>query len=238
MSCYLGNQQLDSWLLLQASMTGRARGRSRGRSRTTAQEPAPRPGAVPSREEAPQAPQVARGRGRAPAAVPAAAVPPQAAASGVAQVTAQMAAVSVEKPEQRPEMSVIEQPKMPVKKASPLGSYGARLNLRTNYFKLIQKPNFSGFFQYQVTFNPHLESPKLKGSLLKDHAEILGSVRAFDGMVLYLPKKLPELETKLMSTLRRDETSVEITIKYTNQFPFKSPTTIQLMNVIFRRSAS
>ena len=226
-------------------MTGRARGRSRGRARAAqAAEPAPRPGAPPTREEAPQAapaPQVARGRGRASAQVSAAAPPKQ--QTEVSKLGEQMSTMAVGgtaaggAAEERPQRGVTEDSLVtkPANVAEITGSYGRQLKVRTNYFRLIQHADFQGFFQYQVKYNPPIESRNLKFMLLKDHAELLGTVRAFDGMILYLPHRLPEIETKLMSTRRSDGSSVEITIKFTNEFPFNSPTTMQLLNIIFRR---
>ncbi len=221
-------------------MTGRARGRSRGRARATQpQEAAARPGAPPPREEAPQQ-QVARGRGRATAAAVAptpTAAPMQAKpAADVQQVTTKMAEVSVSgRDEQREPRTFTELVTKPQNVQSIRGTYGNPVGLCTNYFQMVQTPQFDGFYQYEVQFNPPIESRNFKNSLVKEHRETLGTVRAFDGMTLYLPKKLPEHETKLMSVTKRDQQSIEITIIYRNHFPFKSPNTLQLMNVIFRR---
>ncbi len=214
-------------------MTGRARGRSRGRARAgQQQEPAPRPGAPPA-EEAPQAPPAARGRGRAPAAAAPAPTPvQQQRAPDVAQVTRKMAEVTTE--EQAPR-GFAQLETRPSNISVTRGDAGVPVQLRTNYFRLIQMPKFDGFYQYAVSFNPPIESRKLRFMLLKDHAEMLGSVRAFDGMILYLPMRLPETETRVVSVTKRDQTSVEIIIKFTNHIPFNSPTTLTLMSIIFRR---
>eukprot|EP00794_Sanderia_malayensis_P014355 gene14355-15851_t len=220
-------------------MTGRARGRSRGRSRAPQQqEAAPRPGAPP--EEAPQQ-QVARGRGRT-APTPAQAAQPQAAqpqkpAADVAQVSQKLAATSITgaQREEQPPLSSSVLVTKPANIEQSTGTFGASVNLRANFFRLIKTPQFDGFFQYMVSFDPPIESRKFKSALLHDHAELLGDVRAFDGMILYLPKKLPETETKLVSVTKRDQQQIEITVKYVNKFPFQSPTTLNLISVIFRR---
>lgn len=226
-------------------MTGRARGRSRARSRSAQAEPAARPGMPPSSGETAQAApqQVARGRGRAPtqvAAAPQAAATPQVVKpqSELAGLSEQMSAVQVAPPgEQRPQRFVGDDSLVtkPENVTDLIGSFGAKINLRANFFKLVEKSTFSGFFQYNVSYNPPIESKNLKFMLLKQHAEVLGSVRAFDGLILFLPKRLPELETKLISTRKYDESQVEITIKLTNEVPFGSQTTLQLLNIIFRR---
>jgi len=70
------------------------------------------------------------------------------------------------------------------------GSSGRTLPVMTNYFRLEQAPNWH-LYQYHVGFDPELDSKRLRCALLHDHDELLGKTRAFDGMVLYLPKKLP-----------------------------------------------
>ena len=222
-------------------MTGRARGRSRGRARSTQAEPATRPGAPPSREEAPQAaapPQVARGRGRAPTQPAAAAAAAAPAKQELAHLGEQMAGMSVgAAEEQRPQRhvgddSLVTKPK---NVTDIVGAFGKNIKLFTNFFKLVGKPKFNGFFQYNVSYDPPIESKNLKFMLLKQHADVLGTVRAFDGLILFLPMKLPEVETKLMSTRKYDDSTVEVTIKFTNEVPFGSQTTLQLLNIIFRR---
>ena len=238
LSLYVWLDFLGPLSLYSRSMTGRARGRSRGRARSTQAESAPRPGAPPSREEAPQvsaAPQVARGRGRAPTQATVAAAPVQQPTSELSGLGEQVSAMSIgstgeQRPRREREDSILK-----VGRDSAKGGFGKKMRLRANFFKVLEKSSFQGFFQYMVSYDPPIESKRLKFILLKQHAEVLGSVRAFDGMILFLPKKLPELETKLMSTLKKEETSVEITIKLTNEVPFNSPTTMQILNVIFRR---
>ena len=216
-------------------MTGRARGRSRGRARSTQAEPAPRPGAPPSSEEAPQpaaAPQVARGRGRAPMQT---APAPSSATSELSGLGEKMSGMTVSAPgEQRPRRDK-EESFLKVKRESATGTYGGRIKLRANFFKVLKKNSFKGFFQYMVAYDPPIESKNLKFMLLKDHAETLGTVRAFDGMILFLPKRLEKEETVLTSIRRRDNEPVRITIRLTNEIPFDSPTTLQVLNIIFRR---
>jgi len=216
-------------------MTGRARGRSRGRARSTQAEPAPRPGAPPSSEEAPQpaaAPQVARGRGRAPMQT---APAPSSATSELSGLGEKMSGMTVSAPgEQRPRRDK-EESFLKVKRESATGTYGHGIKLRANFFKVLKKNSFKGFFQYMVAYDPPIESKNLKFMLLKDHAETLGTVRAFDGMILFLPKRLEKEETVLTSIRRRDNEPVRITIRLTNEIPFDSPTTLQVLNIIFRR---
>ena len=60
----------------------------------------------------------------------------------------------------------------------------------TNYFKLDMAPNYV-LYQYHVDFAPDVTNKGMRCSMVKEHKELLGEQRAFDGMVLFLPKKLP-----------------------------------------------
>ena len=215
-------------------MTGRARGRARGRGRGGGGEQAARPGQT--RDEAPpQDAPVGRGRSRGTPAPKAAAVPPQ--QQQVAPPTQQMAKMTVREEQPRGRMrGAFEEPKTkPPGVTETRGSAGDTLPLLCNYFKLNKTPAFQGLFQYNVSYNPQIESRGLRRGLLNEHKELLGSVRAFDGMVLFLPHRLPEKSTKVVSTKKSDESRVELTITLTADFPIESPQTLQVMNLIFRR---
>ena len=67
---------------------------------------------------------------------------------------------------------------------------GAKVRLVTNYFRLKQAPDWQ-LYQYHVAFSPEVESRGLRMRFVKDHREMLGPTRAFDGMVLFLAKRLP-----------------------------------------------
>ena len=61
----------------------------------------------------------------------------------------------------------------------------------SNFFRLETASQWM-LYQYHVDYSPPIESRKLKIALLVSHAELLGKVRAFDGMILYLPRRLQE----------------------------------------------
>lgn len=65
------------------------------------------------------------------------------------------------------------------------------LPIMTNYFKLECAPDWH-MYQYHVDFNPQIENKRMRIALLFHHSELLGETRAFDGMMLYLPKRLPQ----------------------------------------------
>ena len=72
-----------------------------------------------------------------------------------------------------------------------VGTSGTKIPVYTNYFKLLSAPNWL-IYQYRVDFSPMVDSKALRSRFVKDHKELLGPIRSFDGMTLFLPKKLPE----------------------------------------------
>ena len=47
-------------------------------------------------------------------------------------------------------------------------------------------------YQYHVSFNPEVTSKSLRQGMLKEHKEMLGDTRVFDGMILFMPRRLPQ----------------------------------------------
>ncbi|XP_078456722.1 piwi-like protein 1 [Lampetra fluviatilis] len=115
---------------------------------------------------------------------------------------------------------------------SKTGLSGQPVKLLTNYFKLLSRKTWM-VYQYHVTFSPELESKRLRIALLHEHNELLGETRAFDGCILYLPKKLEKVSEVWSQT--RQEQKIKITITLTNELPPSSPTAIVLFNIIFRK---
>lgn len=95
------------------------------------------------------------------------------------------------------------------------------------------KPNCA-LYQYNVSYSPPIENKRLRVALLYSYDGI-GKTKAFDGMVLYLPHKLPDQVTKFTTVTQRDQETIEITITLTNELSADSPICLQLFNIIFRR---
>ncbi|NXU70935.1 PIWL1 protein, partial [Oreotrochilus melanogaster] len=116
---------------------------------------------------------------------------------------------------------------------SKTGSSGTLLKLTTNYFRLKSRPQWA-LYQYHVGYNPEVEARRLRSALLFQHEELIGKTHAFDGSILFLPRKLGNKVTEVFSRTRHDE-NVKITITLTNELPPSSPTCLQFYNIIFRR---
>lgn len=117
------------------------------------------------------------------------------------------------------------------------GQAGKRLELLANFFRVQTAPEWV-LYQYHVDFKPVVESKKLKGALLASHTELLGDVRAFDGTILYLPRRLNDTVTEVYSLRRHDNAQIKIVIKLTNELPPRSLQCLQVMNIIWRRILS
>ena len=69
------------------------------------------------------------------------------------------------------------------------GTSGHPCTVVSNYFKLKQSHNYV-LYQYHVDYAPECVNPRTRIGLLNEHKELLGPDKAFDGMLLVLPRKL------------------------------------------------
>ncbi|XP_048257294.1 piwi-like protein 1 [Haliotis rufescens] len=122
--------------------------------------------------------------------------------------------------------------------ADKKGTSGRPMPVLANFFRLETAPDWM-LYQYHVDFNPTIDSRRLKNALLMSHIEsLLGNTRAFDGMILYLPRKLPQQTTEVYSNRNYDSAQIRITITLTNELPPTSPQFIQVANILFRKYLS
>ncbi|XP_032344203.1 piwi-like protein 4 [Camelus ferus] len=113
------------------------------------------------------------------------------------------------------------------------GSSGIPVKLVTNLFNLYLPQDWQ-LYQYHVTYNPDIESRRLRIALLYNHRELSNKAKAFDGAILFLSQKLEDKVTELSSETRRGET-VKMTITLTRELPASSPVCIQVFNIIFKK---
>ncbi|XP_069773595.1 piwi-like protein 2 isoform X2 [Narcine bancroftii] len=112
------------------------------------------------------------------------------------------------------------------------GSSGKPISLAVNHIKISCRNR--AVYQYHVTFSPDVECRNIRFGMLKEHQTVTGRVIAFDGAILYLPVKLPEV-INLKSQRRTDGTEVDIKIQMTKVLQPNSNLCIPYYNVIFRR---
>uniref|UniRef100_A0A8C6X315 Piwi like RNA-mediated silencing 4 n=1 Tax=Naja naja TaxID=35670 RepID=A0A8C6X315_NAJNA len=113
------------------------------------------------------------------------------------------------------------------------GSSGIPVNVITNLFSL-GLPREWQLYQYHVTFNPELESRRLRIALLYNHVEFLGKAKVFDGATLFLAHKLENQVTELSCETRRGD-MVKITVQLTHQLFSSNPVCIQFLNLLFKK---
>ncbi|EFN87544.1 piwi-like protein Ago3 [Harpegnathos saltator] len=112
------------------------------------------------------------------------------------------------------------------------GKCGERVNVFANYIDLEIEPG-KGLFQYEVKFSPDIDSRVLRRKLLNQHAAKIGQTRTFDGMILFLPNKLPENIIHCHSEHPVDGSQVALTIIYKKQQSMSE--NVQFFNVLFGR---
>jgi len=103
--------------------------------------------------------------------------------------------------------------------------------MSTNYIAM--KTREKCVYQYHVTFNPEVESRNGRFKLMKQLGSTLGPVKAFDGMILYLPIKLPDPVTVANAKREHDGVPIEVRIQLTSIPSWEEVP--KVFNVIFGR---
>lgn len=81
----------------------------------------------------------------------------------------------------------------------PSGSSGIIVKLSTNHFRLTSRPQWA-LYQYHIDYNPLMEARRLRSALLFQHEDLIGRCHAFDGTILFLPKRLQHKVISNVST--------------------------------------
>lgn len=114
------------------------------------------------------------------------------------------------------------------------GESGKELDLACNYLKLIIDEEM-GVFQYEVKFNPRVDSREERFRLLNQQRERFdGGIKVFDGAALYVRKKLAGGDRTVISTNERNE-QCQLTFSFKRQCKAGDPNVVQLYNVLFGR---
>ncbi|XP_037029496.1 protein aubergine-like [Bradysia coprophila] len=116
---------------------------------------------------------------------------------------------------------------------SKKGTSGQPVALLTNHFRLLKQPNWQ-LYQYRVDFSPQIELRGLRNRLIYEQKPTLGGY-LFDGTMLFLSVKLPNEVTEFMSKNREGE-PIQTTVKYINPIDMTAAVSVQILNLILRRS--
>lgn len=112
------------------------------------------------------------------------------------------------------------------------GTKGREFAAMSNSIQLHCDPN-SGFFEYEVRFSPVVDNMQFRFKYLMQHREFIGNTKTFDGVILYLPRRLPETITNLISKNIVDESNINVEIIYKRQKRLGE--CMQLYNVLFEK---
>ncbi|XP_053697192.1 protein argonaute-3 [Sabethes cyaneus] len=126
-------------------------------------------------------------------------------------------------------VETIEVEKAPVVKT---GTRGTPVELMTNYIRIACNPD-RGIYEYEVRFSPEVDSKAVRSRYIAQHADVIGNAKTFDGVKLYLPKKLPNPETILYSKNPVD--GHEVTIKIIFKRKQRMSENVQFYNILFQR---
>uniref|UniRef100_A0A671QCY3 Piwi-like protein 2 n=1 Tax=Sinocyclocheilus anshuiensis TaxID=1608454 RepID=A0A671QCY3_9TELE len=113
-----------------------------------------------------------------------------------------------------------------------MGTKGSPVSIGSNYIPIRCKNE--AVFQYHVTFTPNVESLGMRFGMMKEHRPTTGEVVAFDGSILYLPKRLEEV-VHLKAERKTDNQEIDIKIQLTKILPPSSDLCIPFYNVVLRR---
>uniref|UniRef100_A0A672JY41 Piwi-like protein 2 n=1 Tax=Sinocyclocheilus grahami TaxID=75366 RepID=A0A672JY41_SINGR len=113
-----------------------------------------------------------------------------------------------------------------------MGTKGSLVSIGSNYIPIRCKNE--AVFQYHVTFTPNVESLGMRFGMMKEHRPTTGEVVAFDGSILYLPKRLEEV-VHLKAERKTDNQEIDIKIQLTKILPPSSDLCIPFYNVVLRR---
>lgn len=116
---------------------------------------------------------------------------------------------------------------------SKRGTAGQPISLMTNYFRLIKKPGWQ-LYQYRCDFQPNIELSGLRKRLIYEQKATFGGY-LFDGTVLYLTIQLPDETTRFVSA-DREGNQIETTVRFVNVVSMTAAASIQVLNLILRRS--
>lgn len=111
------------------------------------------------------------------------------------------------------------------------GKSGERVEAFSNYIDLTIESG-RGLYQYEVKFSPDIDSRGLRNKLLNQHSAIIGT-RTFDGMMLYLPIKLPQDISHFQSEHPMDGTQITLTIIFKKKQSMGE--NVQFFNILFKR---
>lgn len=116
----------------------------------------------------------------------------------------------------------------PVRK---VGESGDPVKFTTNYVRL--KATNKGVYQYVVNYDPPIDAQQQRIKLLYNLTNLIGSVKLFDGVTLFLPVLLKDQTTVAKVRLRPgEETTVKIILTKILPPEYTPP---PVFNIVFKK---
>ncbi|XP_069194478.1 piwi-like protein Ago3 isoform X2 [Procambarus clarkii] len=112
------------------------------------------------------------------------------------------------------------------------GTTGTKFSAMTNWIRLSIEEN-KAVFEYEVKFEPPIDALNLRFRLLNSIKDEIGSVKSFDGSILWLPIKLPNEIVQHYTTNPFTKETVTVKIIYKKRSHMDK--SVQLYNVLFNR---
>lgn len=101
-----------------------------------------------------------------------------------------------------------------------------------NYIRIYSDPD-CGIYEYEVRFNPPVDSNQVRYKLVHQLSETIGKTKTFDGVMLFLPHRLPKNEMILKAIRPSDE--LEIDVKLIFKRKRRLVECAQFYNILFER---
>ena len=115
------------------------------------------------------------------------------------------------------------------------GAGGKEINLASNYFELIAKPNWR-LMQYRVDMKPEVENTKVRKALMYHHKEDLPRF-LFDGTMLFSTTRLNQDDQPIvLQSQRNDGVMVIITVKLVGEVTPTDYHYMQFFNIVLRQA--
>ena len=115
------------------------------------------------------------------------------------------------------------------------GAGGKEINLASNYFELIAKPNWR-LLQYRVDMKPDVEMTKVRKALMYLHKDQFPRF-LFDGTMLFSTTRLNQDDQPIVLNSRRnDDTMVVITVKLVGEVTPTDYHYVQFFNIVLRQA--
>ncbi|KAF5274802.1 hypothetical protein FQR65_LT00385 [Abscondita terminalis] len=115
-----------------------------------------------------------------------------------------------------------------------LGSFGNVIRLSSNYFKLLQKPDWT-LYQYRVDFSPEEDRNNVKRGQFRRATRDFLAGYIFDGTVMYSSTRLNPDVMELFVQDEQTNENVRITIRLVGDVAMGDYHYLQLFNIIMRK---